>query len=96
MPPLLSHDVTKIWRTKRVPKYTKWTVREGFPEKKTAVLLDFAQIRGGGGRALPKKKLYMLSKLGGGGKLDKIQKNSIFFRETFPYSNIFQNTYDML
>ena len=33
------------------------------------------------------KKWYKLSKLGGGGgrgNLDKIQKNSYFFRETFP------------
>ena len=32
-----------------------------------------------------KKKWYKLSKLGGGlGNLNKIQKNSYFFRETFP------------
>ena len=35
-----------------------------------------------------KKKLYKLSKLGGRGggrgNMDKIQKNSNFFRETFP------------
>ena len=69
-------------------------IRDSLP-KKIAVLLDFVQMRGG--RALPnsfwhnevQKKWYKLSKLGevgvgGQGNLDKIQKNSYFFRETVP------------
>ena len=68
------------------------------PEKSSSSF-GFCPIEGG--RALPKffgvqKKWYKLSKLvegegggvGGRGNLDKTQKNSYFFRETFPYNNV--------
>ena len=53
--------------------------------KKVAVLLDFVQMRGGGPAQILWQLLVSAFLVIFGGNLDKIQKNSSFFRDSFPH-----------
>ena len=53
--------------------------------KKAAVLLDFVQMRGGGPAQILWQLLVSAFLVIFGGNLDKIQKNSSFFRDSFPH-----------